>query len=193
DQRRPQHAVGFGQNLLQHLGDVLLFIRYRDQSDHGALPGIHEIQLRHRDVKVRAQAILQTAQHLALVLQGLRIGDVQFQRQQSNRHTRLRTCFPQTLFCFWKGGFPSACSSLSGDSWRGMCPRNSSFPVCPPYLRPEDPLPWTAASAAVSFWTLKHSRISPTFTSLKLAIPKPHSKPARTSLASSLKRFREFN
>jgi len=41
--------------------------------------------------------------------------------------------------------------------------------------------------------TAEHSRISPTFTSLKLATPAPHSKPVRTSLASSLNRFRELS
>src|SRR5579871_1038423 len=38
------------------------------------------------------------------------------------------------------------------------------------YFLPADAPPCAAASAAESFCTLKHSRISPTFTSLKLAI-----------------------
>src|ERR1700739_4682971 len=53
--------------------------------------------------------------------------------------------------------------------------------------------PCAAASRAESLTTWKHSRMSPTLTSLKLAMPSPHSKPVRTSLASSLKRFSEFS
>src|ERR1700693_4372838 len=52
---------------------------------------------------------------------------------------------------------------------------------------------FAAASAALSLVTWKHSRKSPTLTSLKLAMPAPHSKPVRTSLASSLKRFSELS
>src|ERR1700681_3876320 len=54
-------------------------------------------------------------------------------------------------------------------------------------------LPWAAASAADTLVISKHSRTSPTFTSLKLAMPAPHSNPERTSLASSLKRFKELS
>src|SRR6202043_410419 len=50
-----------------------------------------------------------------------------------------------------------------------------------------------AASAAETLVTWKHSRTSPTFTSLKLAMPAPHSNPVRTSLTSSLKRFKELS
>src|SRR5579859_2658698 len=60
------------------------------------------------------------------------------------------------------------------------------------YLRAAED-PWAAASAADSLVTWKHSRMSPTLTSLKFAIPRPHSNPVRTSLASSLKRFRELS
>src|SRR5215467_3576393 len=60
------------------------------------------------------------------------------------------------------------------------------------YLRAPAPA-CTAASAPLSFTTLKASRTSPTFTSLKLATPTPHSNPVRTSLASSLKRLSELS
>src|SRR5258707_10866882 len=66
------------------------------------------------------------------------------------------------------------------------------LPACKNYLRAEEPA-WAAASAPESFWTLKASSTSPIFTSLKLAMPTPHSKPVRTSLASSLKRLSELS
>ena len=47
-------------------------------------------------------------------------------------------------------------------------------------------------SRGANFSILKHSRTSPTFTSLKFEMPTPHSKPARTSLASSLNRRSEL-
>src|SRR6266581_2970339 len=61
------------------------------------------------------------------------------------------------------------------------------------YRREAGALICAAASSALNFVTWKHSRISPTFTSLKLAMPAPHSKPVRTSLASSLKRLSELS
>src|SRR6266568_616196 len=111
----------------------------------------------HRHVEVPAQLILQAAQNLPLVLQRLRVRDVQLEGEQTDRHQQLR-----------------------GTAWRI-------------YLLPAGPPPCPAASAALILVTLKHSRISPTFTSLKLATPAPHSKPVRTSLASSLNRFNELS
>src|SRR6266568_323028 len=61
------------------------------------------------------------------------------------------------------------------------------------YFLPAGALACPAASAALILVTLKHSRTSPTLMSLKLATPAPHSKPVRTSLASSLNRFSELS
>src|SRR5215470_14386819 len=113
-------------------------------------------EFRHSYIEVPSQLVLQAAQHLALVLQGLRIGDVQLEGEQADWHLRLR-------------GKPAV------------------------YLLPAGALAWPAASAALILVTLKHSRTSPTLMSLKLATPAPHSKPVRTSLASSLKRFSELS
>src|SRR6266851_6233942 len=157
DQKRPEDAVCLVQNLLQHFPQVLLFIRYRDDPDHRPLPRVVMLQLRHRHVEVPAQLILQAAQNLPLVLQRLRVRDVQLEGEQTDRHQQLR-----------------------GTAWRI-------------YFLPAGPPPCPAASAALILVTLKHSRTSPTFTSLKLATPAPHSKPVRTSLASSLKRFKELS
>src|ERR1700685_2680012 len=53
------------------------------------------------------------------------------------------------------------------------------------------PAAYAEASAGAIFCTAKHSRMSPTFTSLKFDTPIPHSYPARTSVASSLNRRSE--
>src|SRR5206468_605846 len=57
--------------------------------------------------------------------------------------------------------------------------------------RPGMRLARSQRSLTAIFSILKASMTSPTFTSLKLARPMPHSYPALTSLASSLKRFNE--
>src|SRR2546430_9996128 len=115
------------------------------------------LQLRHCHIEITPQLILQAAQNLPLVLQRLRVRDVQLEGEQTDRHERLR-------------------GTALAD-----------------YFLPAGPLPCPAASAALILVTLKHSRISPTFTSLKLATPAPHSNPVRTSLASSLNRFKELS
>src|SRR5260370_6010761 len=115
------------------------------------------VQLRHRNIEITPQLILQTAQDLALVLQRLRVRDVQLEGEQTDRHMALR-----------------------GDSLAD-------------YFLPADPPLCPAASAALILVTLKHSRTSPTLMSLTFATPAPHSNPVRTSLASSLKRFKEFS
>src|SRR6266403_2267135 len=115
------------------------------------------LQLRHRHVEIPPQLILQASQYLPLVLQRLRIRDVQLEGKQTNRHEQLRG---------------------TGDSLAD-------------YFLPAGALACPAASAALILRTLKHSRTSPTLMSLKLATPAPHSKPVRTSLASSLNRFNE--
>src|SRR5579859_3272767 len=156
DQNRTQDAVRLIQNFLQHFVDVLLFVRKCYHTNHRPLPHVLMVQFRHRNIKLPSQLVLQAAQHLPLVLQRLRVWDVQLKGKQANRHERSGGL----IFC---------------------------------YLRPAVPTLWPAASAALSFCTLKHSKTSPTFTSLKFAMPAPHSNPVRTSLASSLKRFSELS
>src|SRR5260370_4677526 len=90
DQKRPEDAVRLVQNPLQRFLQVLLFIRYRDDPDHRPLPRVVMLQFRHRHVEVPAQLILQAAQNLPLVLQRLRVRDVQLEGEQTDRHQQLR-------------------------------------------------------------------------------------------------------
>src|SRR5216110_423436 len=95
----------------------------------------------------------------------------------------------------------NTCLLSFSDCASGMCSSRVSKPtgICGSgknsavYFLPEVALACPAASAALILVTLKHSKTSPTLTSLKLATPAPHSKPVRTSLTSSLNRFKEFS
>src|SRR2546425_12810206 len=91
DENRAEQAVRSRQNVLQGFLDVALFVRERDDADDRALPHIVVIELRHRHVEMTAQTVLQAAEHLPLVLQRLRIGDVQLEGEQADWHGRLRT------------------------------------------------------------------------------------------------------
>ena len=46
------------------------------------------IELGDGDVETRAQPVLQAAQHLPLVLERMRVGNVNFQGQETDRHLR---------------------------------------------------------------------------------------------------------
>src|SRR5207302_8987829 len=86
----------------------------------------------------------------------------------------------------------NTCLLSFSDCASGMCSSRVSKPtgICGSgknsavYFLPEVALACPAASAALILVTLKHSKTSPTLTSLKLATPAPHSKPVRTSLTS---------
>src|SRR3989442_2119352 len=126
------------------------------------------VQLRHGHVKVPAQTVFQAAQHLPLIFQRSRVGNVNFEGEKTDRHVTHRRRIFLLRSNEREGPALRTCASYCAD--RG------------------EPPPGAAASAAVSFCTWKHSRMSPTFTSLKLSMRAPHSKPRRTSLQGCLKR-----
>src|SRR5262245_8196541 len=86
DQNRAEDALRFGQDILQRLLDVLLGIGQRHDAHGRALPHVVKIQFRNRNVEFAAQPILQASQNLALIFEGSRLRDVQFQRQQTDGH-----------------------------------------------------------------------------------------------------------
>ena len=86
-QDRAENALGFGQDVLQRLLDVLLGVGQRDHTDRRTLPDVVEVQLGDRYVEFAAQTILETAQNLTLVLEGARVRDMQFERQQTDGHS----------------------------------------------------------------------------------------------------------
>src|ERR1700733_13344 len=89
-QKRAEDAIGFVQNLLQQFLNIPLFIGQRYNAHHRPLPQIVMIQLRDSHVNLPSQLILQAAKHLPLVLQRLRVRDVQLEGKQADRHERLQ-------------------------------------------------------------------------------------------------------
>src|SRR2546430_11145288 len=69
---------------------MLFFIRNRDNPDDRSLPGVLMLQLRHGHIEIPPQLILQAAQNLPLVLERLRVRDMQLEGEQTDRHERLR-------------------------------------------------------------------------------------------------------
>src|SRR6516164_2088438 len=86
--QRAKKVVGFGQDSLQCFFDVVVFIGKRHHADDRTLPGILKIQFRNGYIKMRSQAIFQAAQNLPLVLERVRLRNMQFQGEQSNGHDR---------------------------------------------------------------------------------------------------------
>lgn len=86
DQDRAENTLGFGQNVLQGFFHVLLGIGESDHANGGRLPDIVKIQLGHGDVEFAAEAILEAAKDLALVLEGASVRDVKLQCQQTDWH-----------------------------------------------------------------------------------------------------------
>src|ERR1017187_8294478 len=60
--------------------------RNTHHADTRSLPQFLMLEFGDSHVKARAQTILQTAQHLPLVFERLRISDVNFQREETDRH-----------------------------------------------------------------------------------------------------------
>ena len=81
DQDWTKDALRFAQDLLQGFLHVLLGVGKRDDANGGALPDVVKIELRNGDVEFAAQAVLEAAENLALVLQRTGMRDVQFERQ----------------------------------------------------------------------------------------------------------------
>jgi len=82
---------------------MLLGVGERNDANGGRLPDIVKIQLGHGDVEFAAEAILEAAKDLALVLEGASVRDVEFQRQQTDRHggesgVEPRHCKKKSLF-----------------------------------------------------------------------------------------------
>src|SRR5690348_18207143 len=113
----------------------------RDHADSRSLPQFLMSKFGDGDIEMRTQAIFQAAQHLALVFQRLRVFNVNFERQETDRHFRTKKAGmpPKTLpriqepnkerpapFNFVR--YPRRAPALSAD------PRNRSPP--PPPSRP---------------------------------------------------------
>ena len=82
----PKRFLGFIQDSAQGLLQMRLIIGKSDDADLRALPGVLIIQFGDGDIKTRAEAFFQAAQHLSFVFERPRVGDVDFQSQETDRH-----------------------------------------------------------------------------------------------------------
>src|SRR5271154_4356391 len=87
---------------------MLFFVGKRDDADHRPLPHIMILQLRHRNIELAAQFVFQAAQHLPLVLQRLRVGNVQLEGEETNRHAWLPGTARRLSFASRPSGLPGS-------------------------------------------------------------------------------------
>ncbi len=83
-----QQAFGFAQDVLQGLFDVLFGIGESDDADGGGLPDVLKIQFGDGDVEFAAEAVLEAAEDLALVLKGVGIREAEFESEEAYGHFR---------------------------------------------------------------------------------------------------------
>src|SRR5437870_654660 len=81
-----QDFFGFCEHRLQRLLQVRFVVRNADDTDLRALPAVLIIEFRHGYVIPRLQPVFQAAQYLALIFQGTRIRNVNFEDQETDGH-----------------------------------------------------------------------------------------------------------
>src|SRR5271168_4530978 len=87
---------------------MLFFVGKRDDADHRPLPHIMMLQLRHCNIELAAQLVFQAAKHLPLVLQRLRVGNVQLEGEETNRHAWLPGTARRLSFASRPNGLPGS-------------------------------------------------------------------------------------
>jgi hypothetical protein len=86
DQDRAEDAFGFAQDVLQGFFHVLLGIGESDDADGRGLPNVVEVEFGDGDVEFAAETIFEAADDLALVLEGVRVRETEFENEQAYRH-----------------------------------------------------------------------------------------------------------
>src|SRR6185437_16992669 len=74
----PLYAVHQALEVVTRIGDA-------NHAESGALPQISVVQFRDRHVELGPQAVLQAAQDLPLILQGMRTFDAQLEGEEGNQ------------------------------------------------------------------------------------------------------------
>src|SRR5665213_3868422 len=88
DQVPLKHALGFGKHGLERLFQVSRIVRDAHNADLRALPGVLMIQFGDRHVKSAPKPVFEAPQHLPFVLERARVGDMNFERQEPDWHSR---------------------------------------------------------------------------------------------------------
>ena len=90
DEDGAEDALGLGEDVLQRFFDVLFSVGEGDDADGGGLPDVVEVEFGDGDVEFAAQAGFEAAEDLTLVLEGVGVGDLQVEEEESYRHGGLR-------------------------------------------------------------------------------------------------------
>jgi hypothetical protein len=72
--------------MLQGFFHMLLGIGQSDNANGGGLPDVVKIQFGDGDIKFMTETILEAADHLALILEGMRVGKAEFESEQAYGH-----------------------------------------------------------------------------------------------------------
>ena len=67
---------------------MLLGIGERDDADGGGLPDVVEVEFSDGDVEFAAETVFEAAKDLALVLEGVRVRETEFENEQAYGHFR---------------------------------------------------------------------------------------------------------
>jgi hypothetical protein len=86
DEDGAEDALGFGEDVLEGFFDVLLGVGEGDNADGGGLPNVVEIKFGNGDVEFAAETVLEAAEDLALVLEGMGVGELQFEEEETHGH-----------------------------------------------------------------------------------------------------------
>src|SRR5260221_550804 len=86
DQDGAELALSFAQDTLQGFFDVLLGVGEGDDADGGGLPDVVKIEFSDGDVELAAQAGFEAAEDLALVLEGVGVGELQVEEEEAYGH-----------------------------------------------------------------------------------------------------------
>src|SRR5579862_5121645 len=81
-----QVPFGILKHGTQRLFEKSCIVSEAHDAHHRALPGVLPFQFRHGHVKFSPQPVLQAAEHLPLVFKRVRLGDINFQGEQTDRH-----------------------------------------------------------------------------------------------------------
>ena len=76
DEDGAQLALGFAEDTLQGFFDVLLGVGEGDDADGGGMPNVVKIEFGDGDVEFAAEACFEAAEDLALVLEGVGVGEL---------------------------------------------------------------------------------------------------------------------
>src|SRR6267154_1139530 len=88
DQDGTELALGFAEDTLQGFFDVLLGVGEGDDADGGRLPDIVKIEFSDGDVELAAETGFEAAENLALVLEGVGVGELQVEKEEAYGHFR---------------------------------------------------------------------------------------------------------